>query len=127
MAIKEYKLDTIVRLTADNPIIELELIKKCINHHDNSKHNITSTRFIYNNRIKRFTVKGHSVDVINCRYMLSIIEKDLNDFDIEHVIPPFFKDRKKVNLISYTCANLEESTIDTITDFNRVSQLANEN
>jgi len=126
LAIQKWNLDIVVRLTADNPLVSMDLIEKSINQHNNLRYNITSTRTIdKNKRIKRYSPKGHTVDVLNCQYLKKVSEQQLTDFDMEHVIPPFYEDRKKVNIVRNTNPNLIESTIDTIEDFDRILILIN--
>lgn len=101
-ASRKFDKDIIVRLTSDNPLINMKLIKCCINSHVQSKLKATSTRDIgLDRKITRFLPKGSSVDIFQKNALLTINEQQCDEFEKEHVIPAFFK-HHKVNLINKT-------------------------
>jgi spore coat polysaccharide biosynthesis protein SpsF len=76
-ASKKFNKKIIVRLTADNPLIDANLIKCCIRFHINSPYNVTSTRKIeLNRKINRFLPKGSSIDIFQKETLLKINHND---------------------------------------------------
>jgi len=91
-AAKHIAQETIVRLTADNPLISPELVQCCIKHHNQSQSDVTSTRLIDDNgNLTRFVPKGSSVDIFNKTILNSIEAVNCSNFDKEHVIPAIFR------------------------------------
>lgn len=82
----------LVRLTGDNVLINLDLIKSVVNFHVDSGVMFTSTREILEDkRVIRYLPKGQSVDVFNSNIFDFISENNLDSFDKEHVIPCFYR------------------------------------
>lgn len=80
-----------IRLTGDNPFININLIKGILDFHLANNSIFTSTREISNKVIKRYSPKGQSVDVININGFDNISDNELSDYDREHVIPIFYR------------------------------------
>lgn len=124
-ATENFNFAHIVRLTGDNPLTNYRVIKACLEKHIKNKPDLTSTREILpDHTVVRFVPKGNSVDVINCRTLVSIDSNCLSSFQKEHVIPVFFNGKYRV---SYVKINIPEATsfsIDNQNDFERVSQYA---
>lgn len=117
IAAENLDCDSIVRLTADNPEVDMELINHCIDkHYCNNKNDITSTRTIDNQKITRFVPKGYSVDILNIESLLSINEDVLDDYDKEHVIPPFYK-MANVQIVDDYFVSDKDASIDNIIDY----------
>jgi spore coat polysaccharide biosynthesis protein SpsF len=108
-----------VRLTGDNPSINTELLMHCVKLHLRNKNALTTTRKIEGTKVIRFVPKGLSVDVINSNFMLSIDNKSLNKFEMEHVIPIFFK-KSNVQLVKDFIVSTSDSSIDTLDDYVRL-------
>ena len=113
----------IVRLTSDNPLINLKLIKYSLKSHINSKKIFSSTRNIVKKKIYRFFPKGHSLDIVNKKNLLQINVKKLTIFEREHFIPYFYKNFecnfiKNKNLKSML--NLKPQSIDTFKDYSKL-------
>lgn len=108
-----------VRLTGDNPSINTELLMHCVKLHLRNKSALTTTRKIEGTRVIRYVPKGLSVDVINSDFMLSIDNTELNKFEMEHVIPIFFK-KSNVQLVKDFSISTSDSSIDTLDDYVRL-------
>lgn len=111
-ASKIFNKNIIVRLTADNPLIDANLLKCCIRFHMNGLYNVTSTRKIeLNRKVNRFLPKGSSIDIFEKKTLLEISHDNCDEFEKEHVIPALFKHNNyKVNL--FQIGNLKRCGID---------------
>ncbi|MFL2703561.1 MAG: cytidylyltransferase domain-containing protein [Gammaproteobacteria bacterium] len=112
----------IVRLTGDNPLIDIDLISLCIKRHLKGNFALTTTRNIKNNLIKRYAPKGLSVDVLSSDALLSIDTDKCNNFEKEHVIPFFFSNFS-VQIVKDYSSNRADMSIDTIDDYKRLFKL----
>lgn len=82
---------SIVRLTADNPFIPIDLIYRSIDFHLSSKSHFSSTRKYSEGKIvERYFPKGFSVDIFDYQLFHSIDSKLLSSSYKEHVIPYFY-------------------------------------
>lgn len=70
------KFDIIVRLTADNPILDVSILDKTIRYHIDSSNDYTKTVGL---------PTGMNFEVVSCLSLLSLKEKQLSDQDKEHV------------------------------------------
>ena len=118
---KCFKFDHIIRLTGDNPLTNYRILRACLEEHEKWRSDLTSTRRILPDRaIKRYTTKGNSIDVINCETLLSIDGDSLDDFEMEHVIPVFFKGGYRVSYVKDDRPSQISLSVDNISDFERV-------
>lgn len=81
----------IIRITGDNPFINMGLLKSVALKHLFAGKEFTSTRLIEDGKIFRYMPKGSSVDIFSRELLLSIKLDDCSDFDKEHVIPCFYR------------------------------------
>lgn len=84
-------IDHFIRLTGDNPMVNLMLIKNILYAHVRGKHLFSSTREVTKENIVRYSPKGQSVDIMSTKTFIVIPECELSDFDKEHVIPIFYR------------------------------------
>lgn len=120
---RETGAEMIVRLTGDNPLVNLEVIKTCVASHFKENADLTSTREILPDlSVKRYAPKGHSVDVLRAGALLSIAPDGISDFEKEHVIPVFFrlKDQMKLCILKKFSAELLPLSVDTAEDLEAV-------
>tara|TARA_B100001971_G_scaffold91116_1_gene84055 strand:+ start:2666 stop:3379 length:714 start_codon:yes stop_codon:yes gene_type:complete len=112
----------IIRLTGDNPLPSLDVIKSCVETHLRAVPDLTSTRQVMKDcSVKRYIPKGLSVDILNCKTLLLINQNSLNDFEKENVIPVFFRQEYNVEIICDYDIGLPELSVDTLEDYERVS------
>jgi len=124
-AAENFNFDHIVRLTGDNPLTNYRVIKACLEKHITSQPDLTSTRKVLSDHtVVRFAPKGNSVDVIDCRTLLSIDSNCLNSFQKEHVIPVFFNGKYRVSYVKINIPEAMSFSIDDQNDLERVSQYA---
>lgn len=122
---ERFQFNHIVRLTGDNPLTGYRILKACIEKHMEALPDLTSTRRILPDRsIERYAPKGSSVDVINCKTLLSIDPDSLDDFQREHVIPVFFDGHYDVSLVKDFAFSYASLSVDDAKDFGRVHQYA---
>ena len=109
---------TVVRLTADNPIVDIDLLDQTIENHINSKKDYTNTTGL---------PLGMNFEVIAAKALLSLKEKKLLPTDKEHVTT-YIKNSKEYSCqtsIINSAKKLENIrvTIDYPTDYLVVSSL----
>ena len=129
-ASKHVPQETIVRLTADNPLISTSLIECCIKQHIEMKADVTSTRLIdAQGNITRFVPKGSSVDIFNKNILGSIDIEYCSSFEKEHVIPALFQltevntvNEEKISECGIKLKREEIISIDTQQDYQEALQ-----
>lgn len=113
----------LIRLTGDNPFINLDLIQNIIDFHLTKNSIFSSTRVISNKVIKRYSPKGQSVDIINVKGFDYISDNELTDYDREHVIPIFYR-KFQCNIFKPENINqLLEISIDEYSDYEKIKDL----
>lgn len=115
----------LIRLTGDNPLINLKLITDVFEDHLKNNSFFTSTREINDNNITRYSPKGQSVDIINTDAFKFVKEDELTEFEKEHVIPVFYK---KLNYYIHKPRNYNELlpiSIDRYSDFKKLKKYNN--
>lgn len=68
--------DTVVRLTADNPVLDVELLDKCVQYHIDQKNDYTLTSTL---------PLGMNFEVVSGTALLSTLKAELKQSDREHV------------------------------------------
>jgi spore coat polysaccharide biosynthesis protein SpsF len=125
LAARRYGFQHIIRLTGDNPLPNHKVMVKAMNLHLEERPDLTSTRRIETDgAITRFVPKGSSVDIINSRSLLAVDQNHLSTFEKEHVIPVFFGSGYRVSLLQYVDIPIQELSVDTGQDLDRVSSWA---
>lgn len=74
--IRNSAYDIVLRFTADNPFVDLNIIEDTISYHIDNHFDFTMTRGM---------PLGMDVEVVNANILLEIDEYDLSDMDKEHV------------------------------------------
>ena len=123
------ELDTsvknLIRLTGDNPLINLNLIADVFKDHIKNNSFFTSTREINNKVINRYSPKGQSVDIINTGAFKFVNENELTEYEKEHVIPVFYK---TLNYYIHRPKNYKELlsiSVDNHSDFEKLKKYKN--
>ena len=121
MVTKQFEFNHIIRLTADNPLVSYSILKESIKSHLKKNCDLTSTREIFaDGSIKRYVPKGLSIDIINCKSLLSIDNRTLNTYEKEHLIPVFYNGTHSINIVKPSVKYTDELSIDTFQEFKRV-------
>jgi len=114
-AAQEYKAKNIVRITADNPLMDAKLIDDLILQYEKSG----SEYSMFSNAIY-----GLSAEVFTYRALYLAYKNARNEYDREHVTP-YIKDNCNTYIIDinekYRNSNLN-ATIDTLSDYTTMQQ-----
>lgn len=119
--VKNSDLDIVVRLTADNPIVDIDLLDKVIEFHFQNKNDYTRTVGL---------PIGMNFEVFNSKTLLSLEKEKLTSADKEHVTM-FIKNSNSYKLGEF--AILDDSlkdlrlTIDYLSDYLVISAVLNQN
>lgn len=110
---KKYSIETIVRITGDCPIIDPELIDKCIKLHVIKNNDYTT------NTLKLTFPDGLDVEVVELKSLLKSQKNSDNLFNKEHVTPfiKFSKQFKKQNLKNNINYSDRRWTLDYLKDY----------
>lgn len=112
---EKYKAKNIIRITADNPLMDSKVIDELILHYESSEADYSMfTNAIY----------GLSAEIFSYNALKQAYENSRDDFDREHVTP-YIKDNCKVNNIDidekYQIPSLSV-TVDTLMDYIKMQQ-----
>lgn len=110
-ALVKYPCDYFVRICADSPYIEVDIIKqgiKCINEKIDLVTNVFPRTF----------AKGHSVEIIKSETFLNLDIDKFTKNEQEHVTKYFYNNQSKFNIYNFTSQQKSslELCIDTIDD-----------
>lgn len=119
LANEKYRPDTVIRITADNPFIDLEMLEQSLEKHRQAGVDYTvSSGLPYGMNLE--IMHGPSIPKLHTH-------AELNDHDREHVTPGF---RRITGMSMQTITLLEEDmsrirvTVDTAEDYMRAALLA---
>ena len=120
-----FKLDTIIRVTADNPLIDYRIIEKLfykIVRNNILKYDYASTR-VY----KRTWPFGLDSEVFSFKALKKKIwSKELSKSDLEHVTPYFYRNPEEFKVFEMVnnsdLSNIKLS-VDTLEDFNFIEKI----
>ena len=116
---KKFRINTIVRITADCPLTDPKLVDKLIDYHFKKKSDYTS------NVNPRTFPDGLDIEIIKFSAIKKNIMKVTNPKDLEHVTP-YFRRSKKIKKINYKLRkNLSKIrwTVDYKKDYNFIKKL----
>lgn len=85
-------LDSIIRLTGDNPLIDVQKLDEAIDYHINSENEYTKTKGL---------PLGMNFEIINATTLLNLKSENLSSADKEHVTK-FINDNEKFKKSVYT-------------------------
>jgi spore coat polysaccharide biosynthesis protein SpsF len=121
-AAKKYKLDVVIRLNGDSPLLDFRLLKKTLKIFLKKKLDLIT------NVYKRSFPSGQSIEIINFLTLKKYHNQIKTDYHKEHVMPFFyqkkiFKKIKSINIKSkINLANLSLS-LDTKTDLEFIKKI----
>ncbi len=120
---KENKLDIIVRITSDCPLIDGHLIKKTLEQHLAS----FSVYDYISNCIERTFPRGFDFEIFSFKYIEEAYHQASLAMDIEHVTPYIHQNRNGktqfLHVVLEASKNQYRITVDTADDFELVKQL----
>jgi spore coat polysaccharide biosynthesis protein SpsF len=120
--------DTVIRLTADNPLVDRGILCACLTYHAAHPADLTSTRRLRHGQVEqRSAPAGMSVDVLRAGALQDAAFRATTSFQREHVIPVFFEAaefRVALAELGLPAQALAMSfSVDTETDFTRLERL----
>lgn len=126
-----YKPDVIIRLTSDNPFIDIKIAENALKLHLESEADYTSTRDMDGKKItKKYYPSGFSIDIFNANHLFETEIARLNKYEIEHIIPYFYnrRDKFKISFLKSDLTGVElnkEYSIDTQEDLDYAEKILN--
>lgn len=123
-AAKEYKVDIIVRITSDCPLIDPYVIDKIINFYQNSQYDLVTNAGA--DLSKRTYPRGLDTEVFSFEVLENAFLNGKEDYHREHVTPFIYENSDNVyyfkNEIDYSN---HRWTLDTEEDFKLISEIYN--
>lgn len=123
-AAKEYKVDIIVRITSDCPLIDPYVIDKIINFYQNSQYDLVTNAGA--DLCKRTYPRGLDTEVFSFELLENAFLNGKEDYHREHVTPFIYENSDNVyyfkNEIDYSN---HRWTLDTEEDFKLISEIYN--
>ena len=121
-ALKQFPADYVVRITADNPLTDPEIVDSVI-----EQAIITKSDYSSNHLIKTYPL-GYVVEVLSAKTLLNIEKLTQNPKDREHVTWYIYQNRDKFNTSNFLApTNLSHPnwrlTVDTKEDFELVEKI----
>ena len=121
-ALKQFPADYVVRITADNPLTDPEIVDSVIEQAIETKSDYSS-----NHLVKTYPL-GYVVEVISAKTLLKIEKLTQNPDDREHVTWHVYQNRDKFNTSNFLAPyNLSHPnwrlTVDTKEDFQLVEKI----
>lgn len=129
LAAEASEVDTIVRLTGDNPLLDISFLKSSLLKHIEQNLCFSSTRIIEDKKVKRFSPKGNTFDIFKRSCLVEVREGELSEYDREHVIPAMYAHFNCEVISYYKFSNkddVEDLSIDTSSDYIAMSKLISE-
>jgi spore coat polysaccharide biosynthesis protein SpsF len=121
-AADKYGIETIVRITADCPLIDPFLISEGINIYLSKRFDIV-TNAGPNNSMRTFP-RGLDFEIFSTSYLKSIANNSLTKQDKEHVTPAIYRNSKNQKFIYSDIDNSDiRITLDTIEDYKLISRV----
>lgn len=85
-----FKYKYFIRVNGDSPLIDYRLIDYCIKIFKKKKIDILT------NALPRSFPKGQSIEIIRTSIFIDNFKKIKSKYDLEHVFPYYYKNRKKI-------------------------------
>ena len=115
---KTQKCNAVVRLTADNPIIDIDILNQALDFHFNNKNDHTRTKGL---------PLGMNFEIISPSALVSLETENTTDTDKEHVTPFIMNDTKyKKGVLEIKTNKIFENlrlTLDYASDYLVLSQI----
>ncbi len=117
------KFKSFIRISADSPLIDPNIISKSISLYNKNKNYDLIT-----NVFPRTFPKGQSVEIVNSNSFLNLKYKKLTKYHKEHVTSYFYDYHKKFkikNLLNFKNQNKFDLSVDTKKDLVKISRIIN--
>jgi len=120
----EYPCEWILRVSADSPLLDPQVLQAIIDHPDRADCDLVTT--IY----PRTFPKGHNAELIRVRTFLALDPTRLSSEDKEHITRFYYRNPDLFRIVNVESGNsrLAESSlaVDTVADLRRLEQLTDE-
>jgi spore coat polysaccharide biosynthesis protein SpsF len=117
-AAKEYKIDTVVRITADCPLIDPGLVDEVIDFYlKNQPLNYAS------NTIKRTYPRGFDIEIFSFSALEKAFKNATKPYQREHVTPFIYENERCLNYKSDKDYSKYRVTVDTAEDFKLIDRI----
>ncbi|MFH1453627.1 MAG: NTP transferase domain-containing protein [Armatimonadota bacterium] len=126
MCLEKYPCDNILRICADSPLLDADVLKKVIDYayKGDKGFDIVTTTF------PRTFPKGYNAELIKSSVLKSIDESKLTPYELEHVTLFFYNNPDKFNIYNVESDNPELSklnyAVDTVEDLKRLESIFEE-
>lgn len=117
-AVLVYPADTIVRITADCPLLEPEIVDDVIEKHLQTKADYTCNR---NDEDDAEKGDGYDVEVFNHSLLIRTHFSAKSSYDREHVTPWMRRYADKITKLP--APDLEGISLDTLEDYNKICEI----
>ena len=121
VALAEHPADNVIRITADCPFTDPQLVAEVLDRHRDQHADYTT------NVIPRTFPKGLDVEVANASALLDADREARNPLEREHVTPFLYRHPERFRLANIRCPDLlgeERWDVDTPADLARARELA---
>ena len=122
----QFKLDCIVRVTSDCPLIDGKLIQEAVSNYIN----FSDSKLYYSNCIERTFPRGFDFEIFSFAMLKEAFENGDTDSQKEHVTPYFYQNIKNEFTLKHFKSTTDTSnyriTVDTQEDFDLIKILIEE-
>jgi spore coat polysaccharide biosynthesis protein SpsF len=120
-----FNISTVVRLTADNPMVDPTIIERVISAHREGGSDYTSTRHWDGTKFVGLYPKGLMVDVFSASWLNTMLAGELTSEEREHIVYYFANRADSLRLREVSAENCLDYnfSIDSVADFTRIEDL----
>lgn len=115
-----FKCKFFLRVNGDSPLIDYRLINHCIKIFKKKNCDVLT------NALPRSFPKGQSVEIIKTSLFIKNFKKVKTKYDLEHIFPYYYKNRKKFKIFNVFCKkNLSQFNfcIDKKSDVKKITKI----
>ena len=121
---KKYKLKSFVRVNADRPFFDFNLMETMIKIYQKKKYDIVTNQF------PKSCPKGLACEISNTKIFFDLTKKNLSNSDKEHIFKYFYKNNSQYKIKNYISKIYNSNkkinlSIDTKKDFKNVEKIYN--
>tara|TARA_B100000579_G_C22702952_1_gene790696 strand:- start:1 stop:669 length:669 start_codon:yes stop_codon:yes gene_type:complete len=120
--LRKFKYDAFVRISADSPFIDPDLVDQMVKKFFQGNYEIVTNVF------PRTFPSGQSVEIVSSKTFMGINQEKLSNYDKEHVTSFFYKHAENFRIYNFKCNYSHKGiklSIDTHEDLKRVEKIIN--
>jgi spore coat polysaccharide biosynthesis protein SpsF len=119
-AAKKFGLKSVIRVTADCPLIDPYLIQEGLDYFMNGNYDLVTNGGPYLE--KRYFPRGFDFEIFDIDYLESLTSRDDTVYEKEHVTPLLYKHSNKIKFIDSPTNNSDlRITLDTLQDYELIN------